>query len=129
MKIFSKVVVAVVVMLFSFSAFAGSLDGKYEFSWRSKGDLRDLDGWTGSMVIENNTISRFFKSSDGKTEKFYIGTYKEEAPNTYAITFTKVYNPKYVGATHKNLIYLKGKKFTMQSLDGGKTFQEVWVKK
>ncbi len=129
MKKLSMMLALVAVLFFTLTSFAETLDGNYKFSWRSKGDMRDLEGWNGTMMIKDGKISRVFKSADGKTEKFYVSTYTKTAPNTYAMTFTKVYNPKYVGVTHTNKIYLKGKTFTMQSMDNGKTFQEVWKKR
>lgn len=125
MKKFVMAAVAVLSLVAS-AAFAGSFDGTYQFTSRTKAGNPDMQGWWGWMSINNNTITRVYHSPDGKEEKFYVGTIAPEG-NAYKVTFTQAYKSEYVGNTHMNKLNLNGKSFTLQAEDG--SFTEVWSKK
>lgn len=131
MKRFCLGIAIALVMLFAVTTFAASssnFDGVYKFSWRSKGDVKDLEGWWGMMVVNNGTMSRFFHSADGKDTKYYVGNLTKQG-DVYKLKFTYTYKPEYVGQEHDNKITFAGGKLVMESPDGGKTFKEVWEKK
>lgn len=118
--------VAVVGLFVAATSFAGNFDGTYNFQSRTKEGTPDLAGWTGTMTIANNEMSRTFKSPDGKSEKFYAGPMTQEG-DLVAVKFTKAYKPEYIGNVHKNKMQWQGSALTMTSEDG--KFKEVWVKK
>lgn len=126
MKMVSKIV-AVALLLMSTTVFAASLDGNYSYKSREKDGKPSEVGWTGTMKIEKNTIFRSVKSTDGKTEKFYEETMKNDGGDLYTLNMTKSYKPEYVGKSAQYKITTNGKDLTIQSLDGA--FKEVWAKK
>jgi len=117
---------AVAVLLVSAMAIAASgLDGTYKFSSRTKEGKADMAGWQGTMTIKGDEMARTYKSSDGKTEKFYTTTMKQEG-NVYVLTTTKAYKPEYVGNKFRNKLNLNGNTLMMEAEDG--KFKEVWLK-
>lgn len=125
MKIVIKIM-AVAVLFVSIAAQAADLSGTYTFSSRLKEGKLDMSGWTGTMTINNGTMIRKYTGPDGKEQKFYEGTLKQDG-DVYTIKFTRAYKPEYVGSEHKNKITLSGKTLTMEGLDG--KFKETWEKK
>ncbi|MBI5299199.1 MAG: hypothetical protein HY877_02735 [Deltaproteobacteria bacterium] len=125
MKLAGKIV-AMLVLVFSMVAGATSFDGNYKFSSRVKNGAPDLQGWTGDMVVKGDTISRTYKSVDGKEERFYIGTIKKDG-DVYVVKYTKAYKPEYVGNEHKNKFIVNGATLSIEATDG--KFKEVWTKK
>lgn len=125
MKLLSRVL-AVAIILVSTSALAGTFDGVYGFSGRTKTGNPDMAGWWGMMVIEKGTMTRVYHSPDGTTEKYYVGDLKKVG-DLYTIKFTQAYKPSYVGNEHKNKITLSGTKLLIESPDG--TFTETWGRK
>lgn len=119
--------VAMAVLLVSATVLAANFDGNYSFVSRTKDGGPDLAGWTGTMKIAGNTMSRNFASKDGKETKFYESTMKNESGDLYSCTFTKAYKPEYVGQTHQNKIQSNGTQVTIESPDG--KFKEIWSKK
>lgn len=118
--------VAVVGLFVAATSFAANFDGTYTFQSRTKDGKADLAGWKGTMTIGNNEMSRTYTSPDGKDQKFYVGTMKQEG-DLVAVKFTKAYKPEYVGNVHKNKLEWQGSALTMTSDDG--KFKEVWTKK
>lgn len=132
MKKIAKWTVVVAALAFAASAFAASafaagLDGTYSFSARTKAGSPDMQGWQGTMTIKGNEIVRTYKAPDGKQEKSYTSTFKQDG-NLYVLKHTKAYKPEYVGNEFKNKIVVNGNTLTMEAEDG-KSFKEVWTKK
>ena len=125
MKLAGKLL-AVVVFAASVAAMAASFDGSYKFSSRVKNGAPDLQGWSGEMSIKGDTISRTYKSADGKEDRFYIGTLKKDG-DLYTVTYTKAYKPEYVGNQHQNKFIMNGSNLKIEAPDG--KFQETWTKK
>lgn len=126
MKTMLKLVAVTAVLFVSLSAFAAGLDGTYNFSSRTKEGAPDMPGWAGTMTIKGNEIARTYKSPDGKQEKFYTSSFKQDG-NLYVIKHTKAYKPEYVGNEFKNKFIQNDKTLTMESEDG--KFKETWTKK
>ncbi|MDO8494286.1 MAG: hypothetical protein Q7S68_03005 [Deltaproteobacteria bacterium] len=118
--------VVVALLFVATSAAAATLDGNYTFASRAKNGAPDMQGWTGTMTIQNDTVARTYKSVDGKETKAYTAALKQEG-DVYNFTITKSYKPEQVGTIHKNKITTAGKTLTIESADG--VFKEVWAKK
>lgn len=116
---------AVALLFVSVAAFATTYDGSYKFTSRTKDGAADMNGWQGTMTIKGNEMIRNYKSADGKQEKFYTSTLKQEG-DVYVLKHTKAYKPEYVGDEFKNKFDLKGNTLTIKSTDG--KFQETWQK-
>lgn len=125
MKKMAKIFAACVLVA-SVSAWAANFDGAYKFQSRAKEGKVDMQGWQGSMTIKGNEMDRTYKSSDGKDQKFYTSTIKQDG-NIYVLKHIKAYKPEYVGNEHRNKMNLNGNTLTIESEDG--TFKEVWTKK
>ncbi len=121
-----SLVLTVLFLLISISAFAGNLDGVYKFSTRTIEGAPNMQGWWGMMVIKSNTMTRMYRSTDGTTEKFYVGDLSNEG-DVYKLKLTHAYKPNYVGNEHQNKIILNASNLSMESLDG--KFIETWIKK
>lgn len=117
---------ALALLFVSVTAMAANFDGDYTFKSRVKDGKADLVGWTGTMKITNNTMTRNLTSADGKDTKFYEGTLTLNG-DVYTIKYTKAYKPEYVGNEHKNKITINGNTLTMEDVNG--KFKEVWTKK
>lgn len=125
MKTVAKVL-AVLVLFASVSVLAASLEGTYSFSSRLKSGAPDMAGWQGTMTIKGTEMTRNYKSSDGKQEKFYTASMKQDG-NVYVVKTTKAYKPEYVGSEYRNKITVTGNKLVIESEDGA--FKEEWIKK
>ena len=117
---------AVAVLFVSTVALAGSFDGTYNFKSRAKDGQPDMQGWTGTMTIKNDEITRNFKSPDGTQEKYYTSTWKKDG-DVYAMKFTKAYKPEYVGKEYKNKVNVTDNTLTFEGTDS--KFTETWTKK
>jgi len=126
-KMLSPVVMALLIAMMSSLAFANTLNGVYQFESRAKSGKADMQNWWGMMVIDNNTMTRVYRSPDGSVQKYYIGDLKQNG-DLFTTTFKYAYKPNYVGNSHDNKITVSGQKLTMSSPDGA-SFKEVWVKK
>lgn len=115
-----------VILMVSASTFAADFSGVYKFVSRYKGNTPDMQGWWGTMVIVNGTMSRIYHSPDAKTEKYYVGPMTEEG-GFQVVKFSYAYKPEYIGNAHKNKMVLEGGNLTMTSDDG--KFKEIWLKK
>ena len=100
-------------------------DGHYTFVSRTIAGAPDMVGWSGTLELGSDILSRHYQSADGATKKFYVGPVKVEG-DIYVVTFTEAYKPEYVGNTHRNRLSLKDGLLTMTSEDG--KFVEVWKK-
>ncbi|MFH1729370.1 MAG: hypothetical protein ABIA04_13255 [Pseudomonadota bacterium] len=115
-----------ILLLSSLGLAQANIDGVYSFKARFIDGKADMENWWGVMVITNPTMSRFFLSPDKKTEKYYVGTMKNDG-KFVNLTLTYSYKAMYVGNVHKNMFYMQGTDFVIESED--KKFKEVWVKK
>ncbi|PIU58335.1 MAG: hypothetical protein COS89_00895 [Deltaproteobacteria bacterium CG07_land_8_20_14_0_80_38_7] len=127
MKKMSGMLLTVALLFVTSTVFAATLDGNYSFLSRTKANQPDAVGWTGSMNIANNVMSRSIKSTDGTTEKTYVQTLKNDSGDVYTTTMAKSYNPAYVGKVEQYKITTNGKELILQTLNG--EFKEVWAKK
>lgn len=120
-------VLAMATLFIGSTVLAGSLDGSYSFVSRVKDGKPALEGWTGTMKIENNLLVRNLKSKDGAETRFYETTMTDKGGDVYVLKTIKAYKPEYIGDEQTNKITAKGNLVTLQSLDG--KFNEVWQKK
>lgn len=117
---------AVLALSLTTAVWAGTFDGTYKFSSRTKEGTPDMQGWSGQMTVKDATWNRTFKSADGTTSKFYTTTATAAPNNAYKFKFTGAYKPEYVGTEVTNKIIVTGNTLTMESEDG--KFKEIWTK-
>ena len=122
-----KIAFLAVLLTAAVSFAATSFDGTYQFQSRMKKGTADMTGWTGTMTIQNDTITRNYQSTDGTEKKFYTGSLTPSTSPFYLVKYTAAYKTEYVGMELKSKFTLSGNTLTITSEDG--QFIETWVKK
>lgn len=126
MKKFAALAVAVCLMASAAVSMASTLEGTYSFKARVKEGKPDLQNWTGTMTVKEKEITRVYKSVDGKEEKFYTSSVKQDG-SVYVLKNVKAYKPEYVGNEFRNKITQNGQDLIIESEDG--KFKETWAKR
>lgn len=126
MKKLSAVMMAVCVLAIATVAAAATIEGIYSFKGRWKEGKPDMQNWTGTMTIKEKEMTRTYKGPDGKEEKFYTSTIKEEG-KVYHVKHIKAYKPEYVGNEFRNKITQSGSDLVIESEDS--KFKETWTKR
>lgn len=127
MKAFRFVMVMFLVFFALNSRAVTPFEGTYDFVAHSFDGKAELVGWTGTMVIKGDVITRSFTSPDGAIKKYYNGTLKQDG-NVYILTITDSHKKEYIGNVHRNVFTYDAASFTFTLVSEDGKFKETWKK-
>lgn len=129
MKKVVATIVAIAVMSVAAVGMAATYNGSYTFKERIKEGKSDMQGWNGTMTIQEKEMVRNYSSPDGKENKYYTSRLTEKTKDGTVVTVKhiKAYKQEYVGNEFDNKITQNGSNLIIESVDG--KFKETWVKK